>query len=139
MRIDPYLSPRSSFSFSFLFPRFHLPLVTSIFVCARVSFLVPALGFVLLLDVRGLDGDPPFSRVLFKYGAEFVDVNEGFGGLCLGSGQAATHGVPELHARQEVWRSLGIFDLQELHDLRVLSGVLDAMVHKLPGNKEKRE
>lgn len=77
--------------------------------------------------------------MLFEHGAELVYVNECFASLRLGSRQAATHGVPELHGRQEVGRGFGVLRLQEAYHLRVSGGVLDAMIQKLGRVKEKEK
>ncbi len=71
--------------------------------------------------------------MLFKNGAEFINVDEGFASVGLGSCEAAAQSVTKLHRRQEGRQGLRVSALEVGHDLGMVLRVFGAMFHKLDG------
>lgn len=125
-----YLSPWSPFRFLWFLLIFLLFLFTfNLFLLLYIRPIAFLLRFCLRRE--RLYGAPFPSRVLFKNGAEFVNVDKGFSCVCLGPCEAATQSVSELHRWQEGRQGLRVSVLQVGHDLRMILRVFGAMFHKL--------
>lgn len=105
-----YLSPRSPFRclrflILLLLFLFSLNLYLLLYICPI------ALLLRFCLRRERLYGAPLPSRVLFKNGAEFVNVDEGFPRVGLGPCEAAAQSVSKLHRRQEGRQGLRVSGL----------------------------
>lgn len=77
------------------------------------------------------DDLPLLGCMLLQHSAQFIDVDKGFGTVCLGTSQTVSQGVPELHGWQILRGGLGVLRLEEGQDLGTVLGESWAVLHKL--------
>lgn len=75
--------------------------------------------------------------MLLEYSAQLVDVDKGFGAVCLGASQTSSQGVPELHRWQIVGAGLRMLGLEKGQNLGAVLRESWAVLHKLGGRRRE--